>query len=194
MGCGASQELVDLSATNAGMTSGIGPINASQMGCLLKQKMFSFSGDDFDIKDHNKEVLFKVKGNALSIRDKMHITDESGNKVAVMQRKLLALRATFYIYSYNPGGSQSAQPTAYRAHYRLLTMTAWHRVLLLRYKPVFDGQESTEKDKDGEALYRYAFVEDQMATMLGRQIIKRFVTSNEQVHTYLPYILRLTVL
>lgn len=48
------------------------------------------------------------------------------------------------------------------------------------YAPNFEGQPSTEKDKDGELLYRHAFVQDQIATMLGRQIIKKFVSSNEQ--------------
>jgi hypothetical protein len=146
MGCGASVP-VDLSTINGGMTSGIGPVSEGQVGFILKQKMFSFSGDDFAIKNNLEEEIFKVKGKALSVRDKMHVTDAAGKKVAVLQRKLLAMRATFYIYSYQPN---------------------------------FDGQESTEKDMDGELLYRHAFVQDQVMSALGRQIVKIFVTSNEE--------------
>ena len=129
------------------MSSGLQSISGTRIGFLLKQKMFSWSGNSFAIKDHTGQEHFHVKGNAMSVRDKMHVTDAAGVKVAVLQKKILALRITFYIYS---------------------------------YKPNFDGQESTETDKDGEALYRYAFVEDQVLSFVGRQVVKRFLTSNEQ--------------
>ena len=134
MGCGASKEVVDLTAVNGGMTSAYGMVSEERMGALLQQKFFSWSGDDFAIKDHLGGVLFNVKGNALSLREKMHITDKTGAKIAVMQKKLMALRSTFYMYT---------------------------------YKPNFEGQESTETDGDGEALYRYAFLQDQIGSLLG---------------------------
>ena len=80
MGCGASKP-IDLSVVDGGMTSTLGMISTEQLGFMLKQKMFSWSSNDFDIKDHNGSVLLKVMGNALSIRDKMHISDATGNKV-----------------------------------------------------------------------------------------------------------------
>ena len=129
------------------MSSGLQSVSGTRLGFLLKQKLFSWSGSDFSIKDHTGQEHFRVKGNALSFRDKMHVTDAAGVKVAVLQKKLLALRSTFFIYS---------------------------------YKPNFDGQESTEKDKDDEALYRYAFLEDQVLAFVGRQVVKKFLTSNEQ--------------
>ena len=147
MGCGGSTP-VDLAEVNGGMnSSNIGPVNGTQVGFVLKQKMFSWSGDDFVIKNHTEAEAFKIKGNALSLRDKMHITDPEGKKLAVLQRKLMALRPTFYVYSYTPN---------------------------------FEGQESTEEDRDKEPVYRYAFVQDQFASLLGRQIVKKFTTSNEE--------------
>ena len=146
MGCGSSTP-IDLTTVNGGMSSGLQSISRTRLGFVLEQKLFSFSGNSFAIKDNTGQEHFHVKGNASSLGDKMHVTDAAGVKVAVMQEKMLALRSTFYIYS---------------------------------YKPNFDGQESTETDQDGEGLYRYAFLEDQMLDFGGRQVVKRFLTSNEQ--------------
>ena len=99
MGCNNSVP-VDLSTPNAGMESNLGPVNGEQVGFVLKQKLFSWSGDDFAIKNHTGADAFKIKGNALSLRDKMHLTDAEGKKMAVLQRKMLAVRLTYYMYSY----------------------------------------------------------------------------------------------
>ena len=150
MGCGASTEVIDLTAVNARMTSAYGMVNENRIGCLMQQLFWSFSGGDFPIRDHLGEVLFNVKGNregntlslrgdllrmrgdVLSLRKKMQITDKAGAKIAVMQKTLHAgplQRSSFYMYT---------------------------------YKPNFDRdfvQASMETDSDGEALYRYAFLE-----------------------------------
>lgn len=146
MGCGSSMP-EDLSTVDAGMATGIGPMSKGQMGLIIKQKFWSLSSDTFSIKDHTGQAVIGVKGNWTSLRDKMHITDVEGNKIAVMQRKILALRSTFYIFSYTPN---------------------------------FDGQESTEKDMDNVPLYRHAYVQDQFKSVLGRQIVKKFVSSNKE--------------
>ena len=153
MGCAYAKEPPpDLSTVDGGMKGGIGSITTKQTGFVLKQKMWSLSGDSFDIKDHEGNIVYKVKGKALSLRDTMHVSDANDTKVAVLQKKLAASRSpyggiTFQLYSYAPN---------------------------------FDGQPSTEKDKDGELLYRYAYIEDQVGSLLGRQIVKLYANSNEE--------------
>ena len=173
MGCGYAKEPPpDLSTVDGGMKGGIGSITTKQTGFVLKQKMWSWSGDSFDIKDHEGNIVYKVKGKALSLReareaairkeraqreaerDTMHVSDANDTKVAVLQKKLAASRSsyggiTFQLYSYAPN---------------------------------FDGQPSTEKDKDGELLYRYAYITDKLVDngQLWRQIVKLYANSNEE--------------
>ena len=154
MGCAYAKEPPpDLSTVDGGMKGGIGSITTKQTGFVLKQKMWSWSGDSFDIKDHEGNIVYKVKGKALSLRDTMHVSDANDTKVAVLQKKLAASRSlyggiTFQLYSYAPN---------------------------------FDGQPSTEKDKDGELLYRYAYIKDDLVDSdLWRQIVKLYANSNEE--------------
>lgn len=37
---------------------------------LLKEKVFSFSGDDFSVKDVNGNVIFRLDGRTMSLRGK----------------------------------------------------------------------------------------------------------------------------
>ena len=151
--CGSKEPPPDLSTVDGGMKGGIGSITTKQTGFVLKQKMWSWSGDSFDIKDHEGNIVYKVKGKALSLRDTMHVSDANDTKVAVLQKKLAASRSlyggiTFQLYSYAPN---------------------------------FDGQPSTEKDKDGELLYRYAYIKDDLVDSdLWRQIVKLYANSNEE--------------
>ena len=152
--CYAKEPPPDLSTVDGGMKGGIGSITTKQTGFVLKQKMWSWSGDSFDIKDHEGNIVYKVKGKALSLRDTMHVSDANDTKVAVLQKKLAASRSpyggiTFQLYSYAPN---------------------------------FDGQPSTEKDKDGELLYRYAYITDKLVDngQLWRQIVKLYANSNEE--------------
>jgi len=164
--CYAKEPPPDLSTVDGGMKGGIGSITTKQTGFVLKQKMWSWSGDSFDIKDHEGNIVYKVKGKALSLReareaairkeraqreaerDTMHVSDANDTKVAVLQKKLAAFRSTFQLYSYAPN---------------------------------FDGQPSTEKDKDGELLYRYAYIKDDLVDSdLWRQIVKLYANSNEE--------------
>ena len=103
MGCGASkQPPPDLSAVNGGMTKCMpgSSITTERSGYILKQKMWSWSGDDFKIKDDKGNEVYTIKGNALSLRDRMIIMDSSGSPVALLQKKLMALRDTFQLYTY----------------------------------------------------------------------------------------------
>lgn len=89
----------------------VGRITAFPEALVVKEKFFSFTGNDFDVVDHTGAVRFIVKGKMMTMRDKMVITDAAGNKVAVMQKKILAIRETFQIYTYKPNveGQESTE-------------------------------------------------------------------------------------
>ena len=66
-----------------------------------------------------------LKGKVLTLRDKMVISNASGEKVAMLQRKLLALPATFVIYSYKPNaeGQESTETDDGTPVYRFAQVT-----------------------------------------------------------------------
>lgn len=70
----------------------------------VKEKIFSLSGDSFSIKrESDGQKLFKVKGNAFSIRDSKKLLDADGNDLYKMTEKLLSLRDRMYIQDVNSG-------------------------------------------------------------------------------------------
>lgn len=57
-----------------------------QVQLKLKERMFSWSGDTFDITEvASKKVWFLIKGQALSFRDKKTLYDGHGKDVAKMK-------------------------------------------------------------------------------------------------------------
>ena len=48
----------------------------------LREKFFSFSGDDCTIKDLNGKDWFKIEGEAMSISSKRFMTDTTGKEIA----------------------------------------------------------------------------------------------------------------
>ncbi|KAL7412991.1 tubby C-terminal-like domain-containing protein [Mrakia frigida] len=63
---------------------------------VLKEKAFSFSGDDFQIKDSNGNVVVQCHGSAMSFRDKKEIRDTSGRVLFKLETKLLSLLKSFF--------------------------------------------------------------------------------------------------
>ncbi|KAF0698576.1 Aste57867_10806 [Aphanomyces stellatus] len=58
---------------------------------IMKKKLWSWSGDDFSIKDLNTGVpYFKFDGSAFSFRDKKTLLDFKGNPVAIMEEPVLS--------------------------------------------------------------------------------------------------------
>ena len=111
MGCAASREkmkMCDLSASNGAMTAaqcvgdgpGYGPVG-ERTAFLLREKFFSWGGD-FKIKDNKGSVAYAVKGQVMTLRDKMVIYNPAGRKVCMMQKKLLTFKPTYWVYTYEP--------------------------------------------------------------------------------------------
>lgn len=74
-------------------------------------QFFSWSGDDFNVRDGSGSTVFIVKGNALSLRDRVVIADAQGNLIAMMQEKIVSLRKEFQVYSFKPNaeGQESTE-------------------------------------------------------------------------------------
>ena len=130
-------------------------ITAEKTAIVIKQKFFSFSGNDFAVKNHRGEVLYKVKGSAFSIngyfRDRMVIYDANDQKVCVLQKKLMSLHNTFQIYTYEPNSP---------------------------------NQPAAEKDDKGLPIYRFAVVEKQIMSITPEFAYKLY-TDNETTSTVL---------
>ncbi|ORX77816.1 hypothetical protein BCR32DRAFT_328767 [Anaeromyces robustus] len=67
---------------------------------LLKEKIFSLSGDDFTIKDTNDVSYFKCKGKAFNIKSKKNIYDINNKPLFNIQNKnIIALKKKMIIFS-----------------------------------------------------------------------------------------------
>lgn len=72
---------------------------------VMRERLFDI-GDDYDVTDESGRKLFHVDGRALTLRDRVVISDAEGNEVAEVHRKLVALRRTYQI---TIGGETAAQ-------------------------------------------------------------------------------------
>jgi len=64
----------------------------------MREKMWSWSGDDFSIKDMNEQPWFKIQGRAFSVRNKGTLLDYEGNPVANYRQKLWSMSRASHIY------------------------------------------------------------------------------------------------
>ena len=102
-----------------GIDVGAGPSSAASgkpTTIIVKEKFFSWSGDDFKIKHYpTGQPLgngLKVKGKVFALRDQMTLLDGDGDMVAVLLRKFQVIGQTFKVYvpkPVYPGQSPSQQ-------------------------------------------------------------------------------------
>ena len=86
----------------------------------LASKIFRLR-EDIDIKDSSGAVAFKILGKLISLRDRQYFSDSKGNKVAMLQKKLLTIRPTYILYSYEPNfaGQPSVDTDGGKPIYRM---------------------------------------------------------------------------
>src|SRR5215207_830090 len=72
---------------------------------IIKELFFRL-GENSDILDESGRPVFHVDGKVLTLRDRLVIQDQSGQEVASVHRRLIALRPTYEI---NVGGQSAAQ-------------------------------------------------------------------------------------
>lgn len=88
-----------------------GQITSSPVVLLAEQQMFSFTRGDFKVKaigaDHSPDgdAVFTVRGKMLSLRNPMVVMDKAGQKVALVQKYLMAAHPTYIIYTYGPNAA-----------------------------------------------------------------------------------------
>lgn len=89
-----------------GKDVGAGPSTDKPTVIIVKEKFFTWSGDDFKIKKYQSKEPFgnglKVKGKTFALRDQMALLDGDGNVVAVCLRKFELAGQTFKIYVPKP--------------------------------------------------------------------------------------------
>lgn len=113
MGCGASsgggEQVV---AGNFSASQSVdGKVTTGNVAFRIHEDFFSWSGGDFDVKNNKGEVCYKVKGKVMTMRDKMVVLHPDGEKVCVIQKKLMDIRETFQIFRYKPNkeGQESTE-------------------------------------------------------------------------------------
>jgi len=66
----------------------------------IKEKSLSLSGDSFEIcvvhPDGQRVPVFKVKGEAMSLSGRKHISDMQGNHLFDLRKEHISLRTTYY--------------------------------------------------------------------------------------------------
>ncbi|KAF4119514.1 Pfam:DUF567 [Geosmithia morbida] len=62
---------------------------------VIKEKVFSLSGDSFDIKLANGQPIFKIKGRHLTLSGRKSMSDANGNALFDIVKELLHLHTTF---------------------------------------------------------------------------------------------------
>jgi len=67
------------------------------MKLYIKQKVFTIR-DKFDVTDANRQIVYKVKGDFLSIPPKIRIFDGNDKELFVLRRKLLSLFPQYSVF------------------------------------------------------------------------------------------------
>ena len=143
-----------LNTANGGQTEGLAGVTKQMSGWVLKQKAWSWSGDDYKILDERGNVAFKVSGFSFDFRNTMLFKDAEGNNLALLAKKLLVFRATYKLYTFNP--NYPGQPST--------------------DKEKIEGIEMQ--------LYRYSFIQQQLGTLLGTWRYKLYRTNEEKVEVW----------
>ncbi|KAI2489376.1 LURP-one-related [Fragilaria crotonensis] len=88
-----------------GVSAHAGP-STVPLALLVKEKLFSWSGNDFKIKHYPSQELFgngvQIQGKTWAVRDAMALLDGNGNVIAVCMRKFEFMGETFKIYTPSP--------------------------------------------------------------------------------------------
>eukprot|EP00966_Prymnesium_polylepis_P268904 6212390-Prymnesium_polylepis.1 len=69
---------------------------------LVKQKLFSLTGQSMDIKDTEGNVVAKLGGKFMSLRDRAVLSDANGKPVCCIIERILAMSPSYFIYSFKP--------------------------------------------------------------------------------------------
>lgn len=97
----------------------------------LKQRLFTWGGDEFMVRTESGIGVLSVSGSPFSLRSWTVLSDANGRALAVCSRKVFALSQTFYIYGFTPR-IDGQQPSTER--HEGLDLFYWAMVA----KPIFE--------------------------------------------------------
>ncbi|KAJ6256013.1 hypothetical protein Dda_9307 [Drechslerella dactyloides] len=63
---------------------------------IIREKVFSWSGDSFDITTIEKVPLFKIHGKAFSLSGRKIFSDQQGNELFHLRKEHLTIHTTYY--------------------------------------------------------------------------------------------------
>jgi uncharacterized protein YxjI len=66
---------------------------------VMKEKLWSWTGDSFQIKDTNGNVYFQIAGQVMSFRDKKKLLDYAGNPLGTLKSPLFSIRTRYNVTS-----------------------------------------------------------------------------------------------
>ena len=142
--------LLNLNTADGGQTNGLAGVTKKKSGWTLKHKTWSWSGRDYTIVDDQNSPAFNVTGKVLSLRGGMLFLDPKGGKpVAYLQKKLLALRSTWKLFTFSPNFEGQAVTC------------------------------KTKVAQTEVPIYQYALIEAKIASFWGKMRFKRYVSNEE---------------
>ncbi|KAL8102111.1 protein LURP-one-related 15-like [Apium graveolens] len=69
-----------------------------QVDLMIVHKLMTMSGGNFGVTDANGNIMFKVKGKALSLRARRVLLDAAGNPIVSFQQKIMSMHSTWKVY------------------------------------------------------------------------------------------------
>ena len=73
-------------------------------------QLFSWEGSFFNIKDERGEVAYRVTRKQLVREDQMIIYTKSGQKLCLLQKRIMTITPTFHIFTYMPNAPGQVRP------------------------------------------------------------------------------------
>ncbi|PKA51870.1 Protein LURP-one-related 15 [Apostasia shenzhenica] len=104
----------------------------------VTEKAISLTDGDYAVTDVNGNIVFKVKGKLLSIRDRRVLVDAAGNPLVSMQQKIISMHRRWKVFR---GDSSSSKDLLFNAR----------KTSLFQFKTeldVFLASNSTEQHCD----------------------------------------------
>ena len=154
MGCTESvpvansfQEFHKVDHPSLGRHHGAGPSTTDNTQLIVREKLFSWSGDSFMIKTRDGNPFgndLRMQGKTFAFRDQMVLLDgTTGEPVAVCLRKFELVGQTFKIYSTHPLYPGQRPSEQRYNHYSLYTYAKVERIPFSTTQKVTMDTEST---------------------------------------------------
>jgi len=132
--------------------------------------------EDMDIKAENGEVIGKLLGRYISLRDRQTLADANGKKTLVLIRKVLTFKPAFYFYTFAPNfdGQVSTEKDGDEPLYKFALLQAHFLSLPTRwdYSLFTASNDECEKVADLTSLCNLMYAMGSMYDLAGQPLLK----------------------